>query len=91
MNNVLAGVILTLVLLSSIMIIKRQDFEGFDAAGLVFNRPSEWFNKKSYNVNDWFVNYNPDQLAQPGGCDMHYRGDPEILNYESSCYKFWRM
>jgi hypothetical protein len=91
MNNVFAGVILTLVLLSSIMIIKRQDFEGFDAAGLVFNKPSEWFNKAKYNKNDWFVTYYPDQTSQPGGCDMHYRGNPEMLNWESSAYRFWRM
>lgn len=65
--------------------------EGFDAAGMIFNVPPEWFRKGSYNVNDWYVTYYPDQLSKPGGCDMHYRGDPEELNYLSSAYRFWRM
>ncbi len=91
MNNLIAGMVLVLVLVSSIMIIKRQNAEGFDAVGLVFNKPPEWFNKKTYDKNDWFVHYEPDQLAQPGGCDMHYRGEPEELNFLSSCYRFWRM
>ncbi len=65
--------------------------EGFDAAGLVFNRPPEWFNKQAYNPSDWIVTYYPEQLSEPGGCDMHYRGDPEELNYYSSAYRFWRF
>ena len=56
-----------------------QEKEGFDAVGLIFNRPPEWFNKASYNPNDWIVSYNPDQLAKPGGCDMHYRGNPRRI------------
>ena len=90
MKTTIALVISVLAVLTAIMIVKQQK-EGFDAAGLVFNRPPEWFNKAAYDPNQWIVTYNPDQLAQPGGCDMHYRGDPSELNYLSSAYRFWRM
>ena len=63
--------------------------EGFNADGLIFNRPPEWFHKAAYNPSDWIVAYYPDQLAKPE-C-MHYRGDPSELNYLSSAYRFWRM
>jgi len=80
-----------LAVLTAVFLVNNQQREGFDAAGWVYNRPPEWFNKAAYNPNDWIVAYNPDQLAQPGGCDMHYRGDPQELNYLSSAYRFWRF
>jgi hypothetical protein len=88
---VLASVIASLV---AIILVKqqrqqKQRRDNFDAAGLVFNKPPEWFNKAAYNASDWIVAYNPDQLSKPE-C-MHYRGDEKELNYLSSAYRFWRM
>ena len=75
------------IILASIAFTKNKD--GFDATGLVFNDPPNWFHKNSYNINDWFVYYEPEQLANPE-C-THYRGEPQELNWLSSTYRFWRM
>jgi hypothetical protein len=91
MKSTIAIVASILAVFAAILLVKSKQREGFTADGWVLNRPSEWFNKNEYNLNDWFVSYNPDQLAQPGGCDMHYRGDPRELNWLSSCYRMWRM
>ena len=91
MNNNVVLIISVIAIITAFFAMKNDKFETFDAMGLVFNQPPEWFHKAAYNREDWIVNYYPDQLAQPGGCDMHYRGDPKELNWEASCYKFWRM
>jgi hypothetical protein len=90
MKPTVAIVASILAVLAAFMLVQYKQKERFDAAGLVFNKPPEWFHKAAYNPNDWIVSYNPDQLALPGGCDMHYRGDPRELNYLSSSYRFWR-
>jgi hypothetical protein len=94
MKPTIAIIASILAVMAAILLVQtkqRKTSEYFDAAGLVFNQPSEWFNKSSYDANEWIVAYYPDQLAKPGGCDMHYRGDPRELNYLSSAYRFWRM
>lgn len=93
MKSTIAILASVLAVIAAILIVqsKQASVEGFTADGWIFNRPPEWFNKIAYNPNDWIVAYYPDQLAQPGGCDMHYRGDPRELNYLSSAYRFWRM
>ena len=63
--------------------------DNFEAAGLVYNKPPEWFNKVKYDPNQWIVTYYPQQISKPE-C-MHNRGDSEKLNYMSSAYRFWRM
>jgi hypothetical protein len=86
------AVILISVLAVFSAILLANNRENFDGAGLVYNVPPEWFRKKkAYDLRDWIVSYNPDQLAHPGGCDMHYRGDPQELNWYSSAYRFFRM
>jgi len=82
-------VVSILAVLAAVMIVQSSQKEGFDGAGLVLNRPPEWFHKIAYNPNDWIVSYNPDQLSSPE-C-MHYRGDSSELNYLSSAYRFWRQ
>ena len=91
MKHTIAIVASILAVLAAVLLVQYKQKEGFDAAGLVFNKPPEWFNKKSYNLDDWLVAYYPDQLSKPGGCDIHYRGDPKELNWLSSGYRFWRM
>jgi hypothetical protein len=91
MESTVAIIASILAVLAAVFIVKYKEKEQFDAVGLVFNKPPEWFNKQAYDSNEWIVGYYPDQLAQPGGCDMHYRGDPHELNYLSSAYRFWRM
>lgn len=76
---------------TTLCIVKTNHKENFTADGWVFNKPPEWYNKSAYNPNDWYVAYYPEQLSQPGGCDMHYRGDNKELNWLSSAYRFWRM
>ncbi len=88
MKSAIAIVASILAVIVSIIIIQNGCKENFDAAGLVFNIPPEWFNKAVYDPNEWIVSYNPDQLSKPE-C-MHYRGDPQELNYYSSAYRFWR-
>ena len=92
MKSTIAIVMSILAIFAAVVLVKNNNSkEGFDAAGLIFNQPPEWFHKPAYNLEDWLVAYNPDQLSQPGGCDMHYRGSPEELNYLSSVYRFYRM
>jgi hypothetical protein len=91
MKPTIAIVASILAVLAAVLLVQNnyRQKEKFDATGLIFNKPPEWFNKSVYDPNDWIVSYNPDQLAQPE-C-MHYRGDPKELNYLSSGYRFWRM
>lgn len=93
MKSNIAIIASILAVFAAILLVQQHNnkTEGFDAAGLVFNKPPEWFNKAAYNSDDWLVSYYPDQLSQPGGCDMHYRGQNSELNYLSSAYRFWRM
>lgn len=86
-NLILLSIVAVLSAVLAISNYNKQD--NFEAAGLVYNKPPEWFNKPKYDPNQWFVTYYPQQLAKPE-C-MHYRGDPEKLNYMSSAYRFWRM
>jgi len=59
--------------------------EGFES---IYTAGPEWFSlKKPYDINDWFVEYHPDQISKPE-C-ARYRGNPEVLNYFSSAYRFW--
>jgi hypothetical protein len=91
MKPTIAIIASILAVLAAVLLVQSKQKEGFTADGWVLNQPPEWFHKASYDPNEWIVSYNPDQLAKPGGCDMHYRGDPRELNYLSSSYRFWRM
>lgn len=95
MKPTVAIIASVLAVVAAILLVQfKQDQiqkEGFTADGWVLNKPPEWFHKATYDPNDWIVRYYPDQLAHPGGCDMHYRGDPRELNFLSSAYRFWRM
>jgi hypothetical protein len=89
MRSTIPIVVSILAVLAAIILVKNKQRERFDATGLVFNKPPEWFNKAKYNADDWLVSYYPDQISQPEG--MHYRGNNQELNYLSSAYRFWRM
>lgn len=89
MKSTVAIIASVLAVVAAILIVQYKQKERFDATGLVFNQPPEWFRKQSYNANDWIVSYYPDQLSKPE-C-MHYRGDPKELNWLSSTNRFWRM
>lgn len=91
MDPTITIILSVLALLVVALAFKQNGKEGFTADGWVLTQPPEWFHKQAYDVDDWFVDYSPDQLALPGGCDMHYRGDPRELNYLSSAYRFWRF
>jgi hypothetical protein len=64
--------------------------EHFDYAGLTLTRPPPWWFPQTYDAKKWFSVYHPDQLQQPN-CVSKDRGDPRVLNYESSSYRFWRF
>lgn len=91
MKSTIAIVVSVLAVVAAIMLVNSKNKENFTADGWVFNQPPNWFNKIAYNPEDWLVAYYPDQLSQPGGCDIHYRGNNSELNYLSSAYRFWRM
>lgn len=86
LNSVYVCVVLSLtaIILSSIAFHRFE--ENFD---VVHTAPPEWFRKTKYDVNDWFVYYEPDQISKPECTD--YRGDQNELNWLSSNYRFWRM
>lgn len=86
----LVAVIAAVILVKNGNISNFSNRENFEAAGLVYNRPPEWFHKAAYNPNDWIVAYYPQQISQPA-CMYNRRGDPRELNYLSSAYRFWRM
>ena len=89
MKTTIALVASILAVVGAILIVQYKQKEQFDAAGLVFNRPPEWFRKQAYNPSDWLVAYYPDQLSKPE-C-MHWRGNNKELNWLSSTNRFWRM
>jgi hypothetical protein len=84
-----------LVIIIAIMIIYFYNTkrEHFDAIGMYYNIPSEWFIKPKYNLQDWittqyFDNIEPSCLpysraARYGGMDN--------VNYLSSVMRFYRM
>lgn len=88
MNKTFVVTFSLITLIGAFLLLQNKQ-ENFEAAGLVYNVPPEWFRKKKYDISDWFVIYYPEQLEQPS-C-MHYRGDARTLNIGSSAYRFWRM
>jgi hypothetical protein len=75
---------LVAIILASVALYNKK--EGFDA---FYNSGPEWFKKGKYDINDWFVYYEPDQLSKPECTD--YRGNSKELNWNSSAYRFFRM
>ena len=64
--------------------------ENFD---IVYNQYPNWFGKKPYNIDDWFVPISVGSINAE--CLPYLRSDKygslENLNYTSQAYKFWRM
>lgn len=54
-------------------------------------RPPNWFLPTNpYNTADWLVRMNMDRLSKPE-CLPYNRGDPGILNYNASSYRWFRF
>ena len=70
-----------------------KPIEGFDATGLVYNQPPNWFIKQDYNLNDWLTRTYNDAIES--ACLPYSRaskyGSLENINYDASAYKFWRF
>lgn len=64
--------------------------ENFDFAGLALTKPPGWWLPKRYDSKDWLTMYYPDQISDPV-CLNNTRGNTEILNYNSSSYRYWRF
>jgi hypothetical protein len=88
-SSILPLICLAIIVIMIILLNTRT--EGFDAVGLIFNEPSEWFHKTAYDPNDWLVHYEPDYLEQATGCDSNYKGNPEFLKWQAGTTRFWRM
>ena len=97
MNSFLVAfliIVVFLILMFSIRSCKNvRSSEGFDATGLVFNVPPNWFIKQDYDVNQWFVrNYN--DAIQPN-CLSYDKaskyGSLENINYLANALRFWRF
>ena len=72
---------------------KNLSNEHFDAMGLVYNVPPNWFIKPAYNLNDWIVNVYPEHI-QPECLSYSVEGkygSLEDINYNSQAYRFWRF
>lgn len=81
------------LLIIFLMLYSRATTENFDAVGMYYNIPSEWFIKKEYDLNDWLVNTYTDTI-QPS-CLSYDKaskyGSLENINYLASAYRFWRI
>ena len=53
-------------------------------------RPPNWFLPEPYFVTDWLVNINMERISKPV-CLSYNKGDPEILNFNASSYRFYRF
>ena len=87
MNKVIllsTPIICTIIILLSFKIKQTENFS------LITTTPPEWFTKKSYTTQDWLVQYYPDQVSNPE-CMSYSRGDPKVLNFNSSAYRFYRF
>lgn len=69
---------------------KKNTKEHFDFAGLTLTTPPSWYLPERYKPDQWVVRYYPDQISHPN-CVYRDRGDPKVLNYNSSSYRFWRF
>ena len=73
--------------------IMNVKIDNFDAMGLVYNVPPNWFIKQDYDPSDWLVNtyidtiqpscLSYDKAAKYGGLDN--------INYLASATRFWRF
>ena len=89
-------ILLIIILVLFIIFIKsinNSKKEGFDAVGLVYNVPPNWFIKQDYNPSDWVVKTYRDTI-QPE-CLSYSKearyGSLDNINYLSSAYRFWRF
>ena len=64
--------------------------EPFTAPGVTLTQPPNWFLPGKYNSSQWLTPMFPNQISQPE-CLSYNRGDPNVLNYNSSAYIFWRL
>lgn len=91
-NNLLLPVLLVFLVPLAIYVSLKQR-ENFDATGLVYNKPPNWFQKKEYDPNDWVVNVYPERI-QPSCLPYSQEskwGSLGNLNYNSQAYRFWRF
>lgn len=86
-NNILIAIVATLTTLATVGILFGKKSENFT---LPSPRPSEWFLPQKYQADLWLTKYYPDQLSQPQ-CLSYNRGPSDILNFQSSSFRFWRF
>lgn len=89
-NKTMLLAALTAVVTIATFCICKKNKEEFTAPGLVYNIPSEWWHPQKYDATNWLVPLFPDQLSQPD-CLSYNRGNPEVLNFNSIAYRFWRF
>lgn len=76
---------------AAVLFAPKKNTEHFTATGYVLAKAPEWFwPSRRYETQEWLTPYFPDQLAKPE-CLPYDRGNPGILNYNSSAYRFWRF
>lgn len=80
-------------LLFLVVLLSTNKTDNFDAMGLVYNVPPNWFIKQEYNASDWLVNNYIDTI-QPS-CLSYDKaakyGGLENINYLASATRFWRF
>jgi len=81
-NSVVSVLLLTIAVIFGVKI-NQKNKENFDAIGMYYNVPPNWFIKADYNPSNWIVRSFPEQI-QPE-CMSYSRaakyGSLENLNY----------
>lgn len=85
--------IVILVISFLILFVNNPMLENFDAVGLVYNVPPNWFIKPEYDIRNWVVQTYNDAIQPsclPYSNENRY-GSLDNINYLSSAVRFWRF
>jgi hypothetical protein len=94
-NKYLLGCIAAMAFVAIVLSSKfiNRKTEDFTATGLVYNIPSNWFIKQTYDPNQWLVRQYVDTI-QPE-CLSYSKaskfGGLDNVNFMASTNRFWRI
>jgi hypothetical protein len=86
-ETVLSTVTIIIGLVITVSLLKNDNKENFT---LVSPRPPAWFLPQDYKVTQWIVPLNQDRLSNIE-CLSYSRGNPTVLDINSSVYRMWRF
>ena len=69
MKSSIAVIVSLVAVITAVYLVNKGEYflnkENFDAVGLVFNRPPEWYNGPRYKDSQWMTPYYPQQVHPP--------------------------